>query len=571
MLLQTDFEVPTCRRRLLEVLSFVEEEGPVVPEALLRMIEETQCAEGHPLPVATVSNFVEMNDRGHLLLNAPGSEWLLEHGRPAAAWGVQSGRLKPLREWQVEALDTWAAHGRTGVVEAVTGTGKSRVGIEAIREAVDDDYTAIVVVPTVELVHQWIRTLRDHGMKSVDEYRPGSWQSTSVVVGTVQRMHAAPPQRFDGKILLVADECHRYGAGEWRRVLGPTYRRRLGLTATFERNDDGLEVLNGYFGGGPVYRIGFDRAIADGVVAAYDLKLLAVELSTSERRRYDEAERVLRDKRIQLLAAGLPAEPFGAFLEAAKEVAEDDEDPTVTDVARAYLKTFSERIDVLSGAQNKITALDHLRAYVEASHGALVFTRRIESAEEITVRLADLGVRATSLHSGLTRTQRRERLSALRAQAVQAVVAPTVLDEGIDVPEVDLGIVMAGSKSRRQMIQRMGRVLRAKADGRKATFIVVYARDTIEDLEQTDGVEGQFDLIVGNAASSERLDLEEHTARGLPGGLGDPEHSNDAPQNLQEGSTSEGDFLHALERLAALYGGGFLTADEFKRAKARLL
>lgn len=571
MLPQTDFEVPTCRRRLLEVLSFVEEEGPVVPEALLRMVDEAQCSEGHPLPVATVSSFVEMDERGHLLLNALGSEWLLEHGRPASAWGVQSGRIKPLREWQVEALDAWAAHGRAGVVEAVTGTGKSRVGVEAIREAVDDDYTAVVVVPTVELVHQWIRTLRDHGIKSVDEYRPDRWQSTSVVVGTVQGIYADPPQRFDGKVLLVADECHRYGAGEWRRVLGSSYRRRLGLTATFERNDDGLEVLKDYFGGGPVYRIGFARAIADGVVAAYDLKLVPVDLSASERWRYDEAERAMKDKRIQLLAAGLPAEPFGAFLEAVKEVAEDDEDPTVTDVARAYLKAFSERIDVLSGAQSKIDALDHLRTHIETSRGALVFTRRIESAEEITDRLVDLGVRATSLHSGLTRTQRRERLSALRAQSIQAVVAPTVLDEGIDVPEVDLGIVMAGSKSRRQMIQRMGRVLRAKADGRRATFIVVYARDTIEDLEKTDGVEGQFDLIAGDAASSEKLDLKMLSASGLQVGSDDEEKSSDVIQDLPGESTSERDFLDALERLVSLFREGFLTEAEFKKAKTRLL
>lgn len=74
-----------------------------------------------------------------------------------------------------------------------------------------------------------------------------------------------------------------------------------------------------------------------------------------------------------------------------------------------------------------------------------------------------------------------------------------MLDEGIDVPDIDLAIVMGGSKSRRQMIQRMGRVLRLKPDGRKAAFVVVYATNTAEDLTKTDGTEGCLDLIVESA------------------------------------------------------------------------
>lgn len=70
-----------------------------------------------------------------------------------------------------------------------------------------------------------------------------------------------------------------------------------------------------------------------------------------------------------------------------------------------------------------------------------------------------------------------------------------MLDEGIDVPNIDLAVVLAGSESRRQMIQRMGRVLRLKPNDGKATFVVVYAKDTVEDLSQHTGVEGCLDLI----------------------------------------------------------------------------
>lgn len=446
-------------------------------------------------------------------LTAEGRDWLLEADRPSRGWGRHVAPASPpLRAWQTEALDSWSSHGRHGVIEAVTGTGKSRVGVEAAREALDDDYDVIVMVPTIDLVEQWVKTLRQHGLPSVGALGDGqraSLRSHRIIVGTVQSLYLEPPTRPDGKILLIADECHRYGAGQWRRALHASYRRRLGLTATFERNDDGLESLLHYFGGPPVFWIAFPRAIRDGVVAHYDVQLLGVPLSSRERADYDEADRTARDARIQLLAAGFPAEPFGAFLHEVQRAAEDEFDPTISDVARRYLKAFSTRIDVMTNAQAKLEVTTKLAARVNASSGAILFTRRVDMAEEISATLVEAGVKAAPIHSDLSRGERKDRLAALRAGRLKAVVAPTVLDEGIDVPDIDLAVVMGGSRSRRQMIQRMGRVLRLKPDGGKATFVVVYALGTAEDLGVSDGTESCLDLIVECADSVTPLTLDE--------------------------------------------------------------
>jgi hypothetical protein len=130
--------------------------------------------------------------------------------------------------------------------------------------------------------------------------------------------------------------------------------------------------------------------------------------------------------------------------------------------------------------------------------------------------LADAGVSVEPIHSDLTRTERDERLGRLRRGRIKALVAPAILDEGIDVPDVDLGIVMGGSKSRRQMIQRMGRVLRLKQDGRRATFVVVYARHTSEDLSVSDGAEGCLDLIVGSADTVEEWRIADGRIESTP-------------------------------------------------------
>lgn len=516
----------TCRDRLRQLLTTVDEDGSIDEADLLSLIGSTSCSQGHNLHVRVLTRgMLQKTNGSSLRLGRDGEDWLIEHGRPPREWAAGGPASAPvLRAWQGAALDAWAAHGRFGVVEAVTGTGKSRVGVEAIREALDDDYDVVVVVPTTALVDQWERTLRNGGISGVATMAAGTrstWMRHRVIVGTVQSLYTAPPVRDDGKVLIVADECHRYGAPEWSKALHSSYRRRLGLTATFERNDEGLAALMQYFGGGPVYQIGFAEAIRTDVVARYDVKLMGVDLTAKERERYDDADDRAKEARNQLLAADFPAEPFGAFMTAVQQSAEGDPDPTIEDVARRFLKAFSERVDVMAGAVNKLDAMRALAPAVGASRGALVFTRRKESAEDLAAVLRDEHVAAYPIHSGHTMHQRRERLAGLKTGRAQALVAPTVLDEGVDVPDVDLGVVMSGSKSRRQMIQRMGRVLRRKADGRKATFVVVYARDTAEDLSGSDGQEGALDLIVESADRVFDLqwdgeDLIEHPVRTSP-------------------------------------------------------
>jgi superfamily II DNA or RNA helicase len=500
----------TCRDRTRQLLVHLEEQGPTPRHELTEVMGSTQCSMGHDLHWASLmSGLLHLNAEGAVSIGRLGIDWLDEHGRPGPAWGetIFPGS-KSLREWQVASLTAWSDHGRHGVIQAVTGTGKSRVGVEAIREALSHDFSVVVAVPTVDLVDQWTRALGENGVRDVGALADGqksTFMTHSVVVGTVQSLYQAPPERADGKVLLVADECHRYGAGEWRRVLHPTYRRRLGLTATFERNDDGIHDLLRYFGGRPVYEIGFPQAIAEEVVAHYDVKLLGVSLTAPERAAYTEADEMLRDARMSLLSAGFPSEPFGAFLHAVQMAAEGDPDPTVEDVARRYLKAFSTRVDIMTGARAKLDAATTLAPKVQSSNGAILFTRRVDVADEMASLLKDEGVQAEAVHSRLTRQERCDRLTDLKVGRLKALVAPTVLDEGIDVPNIDLAVVLGGSKSRRQMIQRMGRVLRLKPDEGKATFIVVYAKNTVEDLNQNTGVEGCLDLIIEAADSVEEL------------------------------------------------------------------
>ena len=500
-----------CRALMLDLLGLVDSRGEVSAAELAQWLAESRCDEsGHSVSMTDLDRrgYLTMTETGRAKLSSVGEAHLIDHGRPAADWSATAPPSIPhLREWQIEALNAWVAHGRRGVVQAVTGTGKSRVGIEAAREALALGQRVLICVPTVDLVEQWHRALVGAGISGVGKLGNGhkaSFEQFRLVVGTIQSLHRRPPMFSDHRCLLIADECHRYGANEWSAILQPSYASRLGLTATFERDDDGLRTLMRYFGGGPVYSIGFGRAIADGVVAHYDVKMLGVDLKPDEQTEYDEADETVKDSRLELVRGGVPSEPFGEFMHQVARLSEEFTHP-LSHVARRYLNAFSRRIDVLANARGKVEAVEVLEPVIHRAKGAIVFTRRIGACETLSSALNAIGVQSAPIHSDLGRSERSQLLRALRAGRLQVLVAPTILDEGLDLPDVELGIVMGGTKFRRQMIQRMGRVLRLKQDGRKATFVVVYARGTTEDLTRTDGREGCLDLIAAHADSVEVL------------------------------------------------------------------
>src|SRR3954447_20375084 len=210
-----------------------------------------------------------------------------------------------LYRWQLDALLSWLRCGRRGVVEAVTGSGKTDVAIVAIADALRRRRFVLVVVPSRVLMEQWGRRLADAvpGVRIGRLGDSGTDGSATCDVLVATRHSAAaykpvPPKGTAG--LLVADECHGLGGGTLRRAMLPQYEERLGLTATLERSDDGVaKLLLPYFGG-ICHRYGFEQAIADGVCAPPRVAFVGVELSAEERKEYVATEQRLVGARTHL-------------------------------------------------------------------------------------------------------------------------------------------------------------------------------------------------------------------------------------------------------------------------------
>jgi superfamily II DNA or RNA helicase len=472
---------------------------------------------------------------------------------------------RELYRWQLDALVHWLRCGRRGVIEAVTGSGKTDVAIAAAADALRRGRFVLVLVPSRVLMEQWhgrltealpgvrIGRLGDSGRDGPDD--------CDVLVATRHSAAAHQPVPGEGGGLLIADECHGLGGKTLRRALLPQYEERLGLTATLERSDDAVtDLLLPYFGG-ICYRYGFEQGIADGVCARPRVAFVGIALSDQERADYVEIEQRLVGARSHLRQIrDMPLDPFGDFIAAVAHLAERDAGADGR-AAREYLDSFSKRRQIVAQSIGKYELLGRLAPAIGAAEGALVFTETVRAANHAINRLdPHLAVEVITGSTG--RARRREILDDLRDRKLDAVAAPRVLDEGIDVPDANLGVVMSASRTRRQMIQRMGRILRRKRAGVAAHFVIMFAKDTLEDPANRIDRDGFLDEIERIAEATGVFDdahfddLAAFIAQPGPAEVRTPEH-------LERYAGPTGSFDVATRyALLAFTSGGAVAADD---------
>ena len=424
-----------------------------------------------------------------------GSQWRLNPLRarkdptPTSGPRVFQDVTPPLRNWQHEALTAWAENGHQGIIQAITGAGKSLVGIVAIRDAAAAGLRTLVLVPTTPLIGQWEQSLRSN-LPGIQVATQGggsgaAWlrNSADVVISTV---HTAANQMLDddsaSQMLLVADEAHHYAAATFRPVLRSPFTRKLGLTATLQRSDGADTTFLQPMLGPIVFELGYARALKDKVVAPFDVQLIGVPLNANEAAQYAAMTGEL-DKLASQLRVYLPetAESDG-LTGAIRSLA--GRGGAGADLAKRYIKTLDSSRDLLDVSPGKIMALENLAPAIKLASGTIVFTQTVALARAAALCLNGQGIRTATLTAEHSHDERAQTLARFAHQQIDAVIAPQLLDEGIDVPEANLGIVLSASRTRRQMVQRMGRVIRPKQDGSGAKFCILFSQGTREDPKE---------------------------------------------------------------------------------------
>jgi superfamily II DNA or RNA helicase len=408
--------------------------------------------------------------------------------------------------WQKEALEKWAAARYYGIIEAVTGSGKTYLAMEAWRRLVErhkHTYT-LVVVPSITLQGQWYERLSQQfpeirvarlGNGHDDTFAAGKI-CVAVVNSVVGVGREASEARLHGlfdhcrkfrenRSFLIADECHHYIDAEvFKRVRTlVSYDAVLALSATVGANF----AIRGL--GEIVYTYTFADAVRRGDLPPLTLLNVKCRLDTDERRKYDDLSDQIRSQITYLqriyeeeFEQDEFSEDFWSVLRRIDREAGPDGEPAI----RRLMITFFKRAGILYLARDKQSVARDLIGTLLGSPNrrkVIVFFERIASAEDGAAILeleaakifqdaiATVGLWTGVLHSELKDVERRRVIDEFRSNARGVLFVCRMLDEGFDVPDVDAAVLVASTKSKRQRVQRIGRVLR-RGDGQKQPVVL---------------------------------------------------------------------------------------------------
>lgn len=363
------------------------------------------------------------------------------------------------RPYQREALEAWLGQASRGLVVLPTGAGKSQLAcmaIDAKRRA------TLVVAPTLDLVRQWYDLLRTSFATEVGVIGGGEYSIHPLTVTTYDSAYLHMENLGARFGLVVFDEAHHLPSAAYanaaRMSLAPF---RLGLTATPERTD-GKEALLTELCGPIAYR----KEIVDlagGFLAEYDTERIEVELSPDERAEHDAARALYRGF----------VERHGIRMSTPHGWADFLIQSARTPEGRAAMAGYRRQRELAFCAPAKLDFVEHLLAR-HAHQRALIFTQDNATCYAVSRRFL---IPAITHQTKIK--ERSELLSSLAEGRYAALVTSKVLNEGVDIPAASVAIILSGSGSVREHVQRLGRILRKQGDKRAVLYELVTA-ETIE-------------------------------------------------------------------------------------------
>ncbi|MFN3267719.1 MAG: DEAD/DEAH box helicase [Zestosphaera sp.] len=395
---------------------------------------------------------------------------------------VKVGFKGSLREYQLEALNKWLSNSGRGIVALPTGSGKTHIGIAAITKI---NEATLIITYTKEQLTQWekfIKTFTDIPPSHIGLYYSREKKILPVTLATYQTAFKYIEKLAPYFNLLIIDEVHHLPAEKFKHIaITSPAKYRLGLSATPYREDGKHSELFPLMGGVIYYKTTQELA-EKGFLAKFRIETIKVDLKSTEKKEYLKLRKQFRE-----LVSGLD---FKTLVDLAKRGDEK---------AIRALEIHSEILKILSMNESKLEKVKEI-VERELSEGKkiIVFAHYVALAEKIANELG-----AYLLTGEIEETKRKSILDQFRRAESGVLVVTTVGDEGLDIPDASVGILVAGTGSRRQFIQRLGRLLRPKP-GKEAVLYEIVIKGSSEEFQARKRKTASLDDLAGVYEGSEQ-------------------------------------------------------------------
>lgn len=376
-----------------------------------------------------------------------------------------------------------------GIVAAATATGKTRMAHAAIHRFWSARARVVIVVPSVTLQQQWVQGLcSTFGLADTQigllgggatSVREGHGFVVAVINSARNGLRSLNAGWRDESraTMLVVDECHWAATTRNAEIFDGLYDATLGLSATPERSDDGLHEILVPRLGHVVYHFGVKAALDGGLLAPLTVVNLYFDLGRQEM----ELLRPINEsvKRIEeFLAERFPdtdelrgLERSSALLRLSKDLTE----------SRSLGDLYQRRSQILEGSDSRRSVVRELaQSGLFQVRPTMVFHERLDAAKRTARLLQELGCRVSLELSTDDRRRREAEIQSFRQGRSDVLVAVRTLDEGVDLPDAKQALIVSGSQSLRQRLQRIGRVLRPTEE--PAFVLTLLARRTSEQF-----------------------------------------------------------------------------------------
>ena len=361
-----------------------------------------------------------------------------------------------LREWQEAAFPLWWERKR-GIVKVVTGGGKTVFAIHCLKKYLEENSnnTIFIVVPSIALLDQWYEGLQLSFQNNEIALNGGGERLDKLSKITISTIDSVKNiiENFDAsKTLLIVDECHKIGTEKRGETLTNNWHATLGLSATPERDyDDNFYIIIRKILGDIIFDYDYIDAREDEVIVNFKLLYAYAAMTNSE-----EAEYKKFTKRIQRRAATIGGNNMNDY---------------------PLKMLIFNRARMVKNSVNRIPfGIELLQKYKRDSW--IVFTENKKQAKEFNTIINKKGYKSAIYNTDLDSNEREENLNNFKNGNLNVLVSCTALDEGFDMPEADGAMILSASSSKRQRIQRMGRVLRITANKKNALIVTVYSSKT---------------------------------------------------------------------------------------------
>lgn len=410
-----------------------------------------------------------------------------------------------LYSWQEECLKAWTSHHCQGIINVVTGAGKTILAVAAIEQLrcrSPKPLRVKIVVPTTFLLSQWRDALLSFSHSpAISREEIGYFYGTRkdredrnymiYVINSARynlARHILNDLKSDCAVLLIADECHHYTSEENKKIFDflpfvdrmPGHYYSLGLSATPQTQ--GYESVLVPALGKEIYRYTFSDAVQKNTLTPFALFQIALSFDAEEQDLFDDISHKLAGiiRQLSKLFPHLKNLRNKQFFITLNTLARSPE-PVVQALANNAVNLFHGRKSLMCNAKARLSCACKLISVLEPKAKIIIFGERIEQADQLYLLLCRRYPNQVGCcHSQMGKQARKNALQRYRNGEIRILISCRALDEGFDVPSANVGIVLSSAAVERQRIQRLGRVLRQHEGKDIASLYYLYLDHSVE-------------------------------------------------------------------------------------------